>query len=126
MLRPVLSTVGIVEIVAPEALIDAAERIALENPEECELRRWVVPGARLEGLLFLFMMWRSDGSYAAFKRFLGLIGILAVLYPHTYIDFGSSIAYTEGSKPEWKGWVYLGTRVIGLLYVFIALDELLG
>ena len=124
MLRPVLSAIGIIELVSPQALIDAAEGIALENPAECELRPWVVPGARLEGLVFLFMMWRSDGSYAAFKRFLGLIGILALVYPRTYIDYGSSLAYTEESSPEWKGWVYPGTRIIGLLYVLIALDEL--
>lgn len=126
MLRPVLSTIGLVEIVAPEALIEAAEGIALENPEECELRRWGLPGARLEGFLFLYLMWRSDTSYAAFKRFLGLFGISALLYPRTYTDYGSSFAYTDGSEPEWKGWVYPGTRVIGLLYVLIAIDELLG
>lgn len=126
MLRPVLTAIGVIEVVSPEALIDAAEEIALDNPAACELRRWVVPGARLEGLVFLFMMWRSDASYAVFKRFLGLVGILALLYPRTYVDYGSSLAYVEGSEPEWKGWVYPGTRAIGLLYVLIALDELLG
>jgi hypothetical protein len=126
MLRMVLSAIGIIELVSPQALIEAAERIALENPAECELRRWVGPGARMEGLVFLFMMWRSDASYAAFKRFLGVIGILALLYPRSYVDYGSSLAYTEGSDPDWQGWVYPGTRVIGLLYVLVALDELLG
>lgn len=55
-----------------------------------------------------------------------VIGILALLYPRSYVDYGSSLAYTEGSDPDWQGWVYPGTRVIGLLYVLVALDELLG
>lgn len=124
MLRTVLSAIGIIELVSPKALIEAAEGIALENQAECELRRWVLPGARLEGFLIVYLMWRSDASYAAFKQFLGFIGILALLYPRSYIDYGSSLAYTEGSSPEWKGWVYPATRVIGLVYVLIAFDEL--
>lgn len=74
MLRTVLTAIGIIEIVDLEGLIDAAERVALENPNECERRSWVLPGARVEGVVLLILMWRNDASYAVFKRFLGLIG----------------------------------------------------
>lgn len=124
MLRTVLSTIGLVEILAPEALIDAAEQIALANPEECELSEWVVPAARMEGLLFMVVMWRSDASYSMFKRFLGVIGILAVVHPRIYVEYSSSLAYTADSTPEWRGWVYPVTRFVGLLYLLIAFDEL--
>ena len=124
MLRKILTSVCAVEILAPDVLIDTAEQIALENSDECELRVWVRPGARLEGLLFLVMMWRSDDSYSAFKTFLGSIGLLALLYPRTYVDSGGKVAYTEASTPEWRPWVYTGTRIVGLLYVIIALNEL--
>lgn len=96
----------------------------MENPEACEWRSWVVPGARLEGLLFLVMLWRSDASYASFKRLLGLIGLLAFLFPRAYVDYGSRAAYTSSSTPEWRPWVYPGTRLVGLLYVLVALREL--
>lgn len=56
MLQKALSTVCAVEILAPNVLIDTAEQIVLENSEECELRLWVRPAARLEALLFLVMM----------------------------------------------------------------------
>ncbi|WP_236035430.1 hypothetical protein [Haloarcula rubra] len=56
MIRNALTAVGIVELLFPEALVGAAERIALDNPDECELRSWVVPGARAEGLAILFVM----------------------------------------------------------------------
>jgi hypothetical protein len=124
MLRKILTTVTIIEALSPEKLIDAAEQIALDNPKECELRSWVIPGARLEGLLFLGCMWRSDTSYSAFKKFLGVIGLLALLYPRSYIEYGSKVAYVDASNCEWKPWVYPGTRVVGFLYVIITLNEL--
>lgn len=126
MLRPILTTVAGVELLAPNALIDAAERLALENPEECELASWVAPGARVEGLVFLVLAWRSDDSYAAFKRFLGVVGLLAFAFPRAYVDYGSRLAYDDDSDCEWKPWVYPATRLVGLLYLLVALDELRG
>jgi hypothetical protein len=124
MLRTLLTTVSIVEVISPKKLIDAAEKIALDNPTACERRSWVVPGARLEGLLFLVLMWRSNTSYSTFKTFLGSIGLLALLYPRAYVDYGAKLAYVDAANCEWKPWVYPGTRLVGLLYIICALDEL--
>ncbi|SFR97687.1 hypothetical protein SAMN05216559_1898 [Halomicrobium zhouii] len=124
MLRPLFTTICTIEVLAPEALITTAERLALDNSEDCDWRPWVTPGARLEGLVFLAVMWRSNESYSAFKKFLGLVGLLALLYPRAYVNYGGKVAYTTGSTPEWKPWVYTGTRLVGLLYVLISLDEL--
>lgn len=124
MIRKILTPVAVAEVISPGKLIDAAERIALDNPAEGELRSWVLPGARLEGLVFLVLMWRSDASYAAFKKLLGVIGVLALLYPRAYVDYGAELAYVDAAGCEWKPWVYPGTRLVGLLYVLIALGEL--
>nr|WP_233340608.1 hypothetical protein [Haloprofundus sp. MHR1] len=124
MLRKILTLIGIVELCTPDALIEAAEQIALDNPDECELRSWVVPGARIEGFAFLLVMWRSDDSYSAFKKFLGLIGVLALVSPRAYIDYAAPLAYTDANNCNWKPWVYQGTRLVGVLYVLIALTEL--
>ncbi|WP_117595371.1 hypothetical protein [Haloprofundus halophilus] len=123
MLRKILTAVCIVELVSPKALIAAAEQIALENPGECEYEPWVVPGARIEGLLFLVLMWRSDASYSGFKKLLGFIGVLAFLFPRAYVDYGSELAYADATDCEWRSWVYPGTRAVGLLYLSIALRE---
>ena len=124
MLRLLLSAIGITELLSPNALIDRTERLALNNPDDCELRSWVIPGARIEGLLILVSMWRSDRSYSTFKQFLGVIGLFALAFPRAYIEFGAELAYTDASNCRWKPWVYFGTRLVGLLYVIIALDEL--
>ncbi|SEO99594.1 hypothetical protein SAMN04487948_11017 [Halogranum amylolyticum] len=124
MLRKILTTIGIVELLAPEALIETAEQVALEDPDECELRSWVVTGARVEGLALLLLMWGSDASYSRFKKFLGLIGILALSSPHVFVGCATPLAYTDASNCNWKPWVYEGTRLVGVLYVLIALNEL--
>jgi hypothetical protein len=124
MLRAILSMIGVIEILSPEQLIDAAERLALENPEGCELEPWVVPIARVEGLSFLFLAWRSRRSYSAFKKFLGVIGLLALLYPRAYVDYAADIAYADAAECHWRPWVYPVTRVVGLVYVLVGFNEL--
>lgn len=124
MLRTLFTAVCAVEVLAPKALMNAAERAALENPEACTLRSWVLPGARLEGLVLLAMLWRSDASYAGFKRLLGTLGLLAFLFPRAYVEYGSRMAYTSSSVPEWRPWVYPGTRLVGLLYLLVGFREL--
>lgn len=124
MLRKLYSAICAVELLAPRRLIAAAEQVALENPTASELRSWVVPGARLEGLLFLVMLWRSDRSYSWFKKLLGAVGLLAFLRPRAYVDYGAKAAYTDASGIEWRPWVYTGTRLVGFIYLLIAFREL--
>lgn len=82
ILRNVLTAIRSVEVLVPEALVTAAERLALDTPEDCDWQSWVLPAARLEGLAFLALMWRSDASYSAFKKLLGVVGLFVLLSPH--------------------------------------------
>lgn len=124
MLRKLFTAISAIELFAPKALVDAAERLTLDNPGESELRPWVIPIARLEGVLFLAMLWRSDRSYQRFKKLLGVLGLLVFLRPDTYREYGARMAYTDASALEWKPWVTTFTRAVGLLYVLVALREL--
>ncbi|MFW5935215.1 MAG: hypothetical protein ACOCQL_05140 [Halolamina sp.] len=124
MIRELYSVICAVELLVPRRLVDAAERVALEDPAASERRSWVVPGARLEGLLFLVMLWRSDRSYSRFKKLLGAIGLIALLRPRAYVDYGTKAAYRDASTVQWRPWVYTGTRLVGLLYVLIGLRAL--
>lgn len=83
-----------------------------------------VPGARVEGIDFPFLVWRSEASYSAFKRFPGVIDLLALISPRTYVDYSAELAYTDARSCNWKPWAYPATRLVGLLYVLIALGEL--
>ncbi|WP_458208683.1 hypothetical protein [Haladaptatus sp. NG-SE-30] len=124
MLRKIFTAFGIIELLIPETLITEAEQLGLENPEECELRSWAVPAARVEGLLIVLLMQRTDALYSTVKKFLGLIGILSLVSPRAYIDYVAKLAYTDATVCEWKPWVYQGTRLTGLFYVIIAINEL--
>lgn len=124
MLRAVLTTIGLIELISPQLFITVAERLALENPDECEMKSWITPVARVEGAVFLVLMWRSDTSYSTFKRFLGVIGFPALLYPRIFTDYGARLAYTEATDCEWRPWVYAATRLVGVLYVIVSFNEL--
>ncbi|KAB1187853.1 MULTISPECIES: hypothetical protein [Haloferax] len=124
MLRTILTVFGVAELLRPEVLIRAAERLALENPEECELRPWTVPVARVEGVAFLLLVRRRKGSYSTFKKFLGVVGLLSVLYPREYLGYATKLAYTDAANCQWRPWVYHATRLAGLFYVIVAVKEL--
>ncbi|WP_416840753.1 hypothetical protein [Haloferax sp. DFSO52] len=124
MLRTILTVFGVAEILRPEVLIRSAERLALENPEECELRPWTVPIARAEGVVFLFLVRRRGGSYSTFKKFLGIMGLLSILYPRQYLRYATKLAYTDADACQWRPWVYQATRLVGLYYVLVSVLEL--
>jgi len=124
MLRTILATFDMLELLVPDALIDAAESLALENPEECEVRSWVVTAARVEGLLLVLLVQRRDTTYSTFKKLLGVVGLLSIAYPRGYIDLATRVAYTDAADCRWKPWVYHATRLTGLLYVIAAITEL--
>lgn len=123
MFRTLFTAVCAGLALAPNAFITVAERVALDNPEDCERRAWVTTGARLEGLAFFGLLQWSSGSYSAFKKFVGVVGVLPLLFPRGYVNYGTKLAYTGESTPEWRPWVYTWTRRIGLGYALIGFKE---
>lgn len=124
MLGRILTAVGVAGMLSSKGLIEAATRLALENPDECELRSWVVPVARAEGALYLFLGRRGDASYSAFKKLLGVIGVLLLWSPRRFVHTSARLAYTDAGNCEWKPWVYPVARLFGFVYVLVAVGEL--
>ncbi|WP_435345830.1 hypothetical protein [Haloarchaeobius sp. HRN-SO-5] len=123
MFRRFLAAIGILEILVPEAFIDAVQRLALENPDALEVRPSVITEARVEGVLYLFFAWRSDAGYSAFKKFLGLVGLTALVSPQYFVDAVARMAYADSENCEWRDGVYAAVRIVGVVYLLIALDE---
>jgi hypothetical protein len=124
MFRRLLVVTGLVELLAPKRLIQFAQGMALENPDDCRMQSWVVPVARLEGVVFLLLALENDGAYAAFKKALVMIGMTALLAPRTLIWSGTAIAYEEPTACEWKPWVYPFARLVGIGYVLVGVSSL--
>ena len=126
MLKRLMLAVGVVEVLFPKRVIRTAERIALENPGDCDLRGSTVPIARLEGITYLAFVLRGDTSAPWFRRLFGLFGAFAFLFPRQCMGLGTRLAYRNSDECEWKPWVEPATRVVGLFYVLVAVSGVLN
>ena len=118
MLKRLLGAVGRVLMTNPERFINFWERLALENSEECTLKPWVIPLARLEGFVFVSLS-KNETPSARFEQFLGLVGIPALLFPSQYVEWGAKLVYEDPDRCEWRSWVVPFTRIVGFGYVLV-------
>jgi hypothetical protein len=66
MLRFLIAMVGLVQLLAPQRVVEMYTRMAYEGPEAFRVRGWVVPAMRLEGLLMLWLAVNGfDGGSSA-------------------------------------------------------------
>lgn len=121
MIRTLFIVFGVIEIVVPQPIIDACERIGLENPDDAQLRPRAALLARLEGALFVWVLVRGRDQSPLTSRLLGAAGLLAVLYPTPLIRFSQTFAYENTSDLELKPWVQPAARLLGALYLAVVL-----
>lgn len=117
MIRTLAIGFGLLEAVFPRQLIDASERLAFDTPETGRLQPWTVPMARLEGLLFVWLLVRKGGGLGALRAPLGVFGVAMALMPRTVVAFALEIAYENPDDLEPKSWVVPATRLLGAIYV---------
>lgn len=119
MLRKLLIGFGCFEIVKPQPVIDACERIGLENPEEAQLRQRALWGARLEGLLFVWLLVRGRDGSTLVSTLLGLAGIVLILLPNPIIELSQRLVYENTDDLELRPWVKPAARLLGGLYLLV-------
>ncbi len=121
MLRHLLTGIGILEFAAPRRIIRAAERIAFENPGEGRLRRWTIPMARLEALVFTWAAVRNRGPPALARPLLAGLGLAMALAPRSALEFCLRLTYENSDDIEVKPWVGPLMRALGVVYLVAAL-----
>ncbi|MFC6719688.1 hypothetical protein ACFQGT_13125 [Natrialbaceae archaeon GCM10025810] len=125
MLRTLLLGLSALHVVAPRAIVDRAERIAFANPTTGRLRPWTLATARLEGLLFCWLLLRRPGgdrsAGGALRSATALLGAAMALAPRSALEFGLRIAYENPENLEVRSWVGPATRLIGAVYLAVAL-----
>lgn len=126
MLRKLLIAFGIFEIAKPQPVIDACERIALENPEEAELRPWALHGARLEGALFVWLLARRESGSTIASTLLGAAGAILVILPQPIIELSQTLVYENVDDLEPKPWVRPAARLLGVLYLTVVALSVVG
>lgn len=62
LLRLLALVVGLLELLAPRALVDFWFALAVTDESDAELRPWVYTAARVEGVLLVLWALRSRGS----------------------------------------------------------------
>ncbi|GAB7019061.1 hypothetical protein [Halostagnicola bangensis] len=121
MKRLLLVAVSLLEIAFPDRIVASAERLAFDNPGEGQLQPWTIPMARLEGLLFCWLVLTGRAKAPAVSRTVGIIGVPAFLFPRRFVTLALGMAYENPDELELKPWVVPATRLLGVCYVAIAL-----
>jgi hypothetical protein len=117
MASSLLTLIGLVETLFPGRVVAVAERLAFRDRGEAELRSWVRPAARVEGLLWVLLARR--GASPSLRLLLGFLGVPLVLAPRRAAAVGLRLAYERSETIELASWVTPATRAVGLVYVFI-------
>lgn len=124
MLRTLLSVIGLVMVSIPRRIVETAETVAFENPEDAILRGWTIPMARLEGIGYLFLVRRTGFLSGVVGVVFGLLGSAAAVVPRRYLDFGLSLAYENPDDITVKSWVIPVTRVLGITALVLTVVSL--
>ncbi|QIO25124.1 hypothetical protein [Haloarcula sp. JP-L23] len=114
MLQTLLSVIGLVMVGIPRRIVETAETVAFENPEDAILRGWTIPMARIEGIGYLLLVRRTGLLSGVVGVVFGLIGSVAAVAPRRYLNFGLSLAYENPDDISVKSWVIPMTRVLGI------------
>ena len=125
MLRTLLSAMGLVMVSIPHRIVETAETVAFENPEDAILRRWTIPMARFEGIGYLLLVRRTGFLSGVVGVVFGLIGSVAAVAPRQYVNFGLSLAYENPDDITVQSWVIPMTRVLGITALVMTVVSLL-
>ncbi|QFU82141.1 hypothetical protein [Natronorubrum aibiense] len=119
MLRTLLIAFGIAEIAKPQPVIDACERIGLENAEDAQLRPWARWGARLEGAIFVWLLARRKSKWTPTCVLLAAAGAVLVFVPQPIINYSQRLVYANHDELQSKSWVKPAARLLGVLYLTV-------
>ncbi|WP_207891120.1 hypothetical protein [Natrarchaeobius oligotrophus] len=126
MSRLLFGAVGVLVALAPNAVIDAYEAVALENPHDCTAKPWLEPAVRAEGVVYALAGLAGGRSYAWVMNVAGVAGLVAALAPKRYLEFGAAVAYENGDEVVWKDGVTTAVRVLGAAFVVLAVRAAAG
>jgi hypothetical protein len=121
MLRVLLVAIALLEIVAPERIIEWGERRAFENSEVGRLRPVTPLLARLEGCTAIWLVWNRERAWPGVKPLFTLVGVPALAMPRSTVRAALAAVYENPDEIQLKPWVVPFTRVLGAGYLLIAL-----
>ncbi|WP_126664076.1 hypothetical protein [Haloterrigena salifodinae] len=121
MRRSLAFGLGLLIALAPERIVESAERLAFENPHAGRLRPWTLPIGRLEGLLVAWLAGRRSDGTTVLEPLVAGLGVVLALAPRTALRLGLRTAYENPTELEVKPWVVPATRLAGACYLVAGL-----
>ena len=121
MLRQFLGALGVLTALIPDRIVDVFEAIAVENPEENTVHSWFSPLIRVEGVVITLAALRDSRLYAWLMNVTGIVGAVLVFIPGLYERIAGLLVYENPESVEWNEHLTDGVRVIGAVYVLLAL-----
>ena len=121
MLRQFLGALGVLTALVPDRIVDVFEAIAVENPEENTVHSWFSPLIRVEGVVITPAALRDGRLYAWLMNVTGIVGAVLLFVPRLYEQIAGALVYENPESVEWNEHLTDGVRVIGAVYVLLAL-----
>ncbi|MDB2239496.1 hypothetical protein [Halorubrum ezzemoulense] len=121
MLRQFLGALGVLTALIPDRIVDVFEAIAVENPEENTVHSWFSPLIRVEGVVITLAALRDGRLYAWLMNVTGIFGAVLLFVPRLYEQIAGVLVYENPESVEWNEHLTDGVRVIGAVYVLLAL-----
>ena len=121
MLRQFLGALGVLTALVPDRIVDVFEAIAVENPEENTVHSWFDPLIRAEGVVITLAALRDGRLYAWLMNITGIVGAVLFFIPRLYEQMAGPLVYEDPESVEWNEHLTDGVRVIGAMYVLLAL-----
>ncbi|GAB7011272.1 hypothetical protein [Halorubrum trueperi] len=121
MLRQFLGALGVLTTPAPDRIVAVFETIAVENPDENTVHSWFGLLIRVEGVVLTTAALRDDRLYAWLMNVTGIFGAVLVFVPRLYEQIAGALVYEDPESVGWNEHLTDGVRVIGAVYVLLAL-----
>jgi hypothetical protein len=124
-MRLILGVLGAITALFPDRVIDLFEEMAITNPENSSTRSWFRSSVRAEGVLITVACLRGRRLYAGLMNLTGLFGAVVLLFPNVYRKIATTIMYEQPDQVEWNERLTPGVRIIGAVYLFVAIRSLI-
>ncbi|GAA0528935.1 hypothetical protein [Halorubrum aquaticum] len=121
MLRQFLGALGVLTTVAPDRIVEVFETIAVENADENTVHSWFGLLIRVEGVVLTLAALCDSRLYAWLLNVTGIVGTVLLFVPRLYEQIAGALVYENPESVEWNERLTDGVRVIGAVYVLLAL-----
>lgn len=126
MFRPVVGLLGVLSALFPDRILALFERIAIESSDDDAIRSWLSSGIRAEGVVVTLASLVGGRAYAWMMNLTGAFGVLILLAPRLYREFATRMLYDDPAEIEWDDRFTTGLRVIGFVYLGMAVLEVVA